>query len=83
MHRLTLPAVALFLVLAEPVRAHMNEDCAEALTTYSLVVAAWALTTPPGKTWQLDDAPETVIAALRRVHRACVDRGNPKTRDGK
>ena len=80
MRRLTLPAVAPILVLSAPVRAHMNEDCAEALTTYSLVVAAWALTTPPGKTWQLDDPPETVIAALRRVHRACVDRERPRDR---
>ena len=62
------------LACAEPARAHMNEECAEALTTYSLVVAAWASNTPPGKTWQIDDVPETAIAALRRVHRSCVDR---------
>ena len=43
MHRLTMPVISLFLVLAEPVRAdNMNEDSAEPLTTYSLVVAVWA-----------------------------------------
>ena len=30
---------------------------------------------------EVDDVPETVIAAPRRVHRACGDRKKPRTRD--
>ena len=58
----------------EPVQAHMNDKCLEAITTHALVIALWVSNIPPEEPLRAEDAPEPVVVAIQNAIRECIER---------